>query len=228
MGSIFSVFDPISSIFLRPLNWLSVMLFIFVFPSGVFSSPRKVFIAVYLIINYLVKEFSISIGRVKTPGLIHFFVSAFILIMFSNFLGLFPYIFTSTRHLRITVSLALPVWLGYTAYTVLFNINFLLAHLVPSRTPYPLMPFLVIIEITRAVIRPLTLSVRLAANIIAGHLLIVLIRGPIAVISYYLIIITLGGLLLLIFLELAVSFIQRYVFRTLLSLYIIELDSPNF
>jgi F0F1-type ATP synthase membrane subunit a len=78
------------------------------------------------------------------------------------------------------------------------------------------------------VIRPLTLSVRLAANIVAGHLLIILIRTPIASVGYGLLIPILAGLLLLIALELAVSVIQAYVFRTLLSLYIIEVNSPNF
>lgn len=95
-------------------------------------------------------------------------------------------------------------------------------------TPYPLIPFMVLIEIIRTVIRPLTLSVRLAANMVAGHLLIVLVRGPIASIPWGLLAGTLIGLLLLVILELAVSFIQRYVFRTLLSLYVIESNSPNF
>lgn len=57
--------------------------------------------------------------------------------------------------------------------------NFL-AHLVPTGTPPLLIPFMVIIELVRRVIRPLTLAVRLAANMVAGHLLLVLVRGPIA------------------------------------------------
>ena len=113
-------------------------------------------------------------------------------------------------------------------FSRLKNINFFLSHLVPLGTPYPLIPFIVLIEIVRRVIRPITLSVRLAANIIAGHLLIVLIRGQIPYISISIIILVLMGLLMLILLELAVSFIQSYVFRTLLSLYLIEVNSPNF
>ena len=102
-----------------------------------------------------------------------------------------------------------------------------IAHLVPLGTPYALIPFMVIIELVRSVIRPLTLSVRLAANIVAGHLLIVLIRNPIARINFNFIILVLSALLLLLILELAVSFIQAYVFRTLTSLYVIEVNSPN-
>jgi ATP synthase subunit 6 len=113
-------------------------------------------------------------------------------------------------------------------YSTLKNINFFLSHLVPRGTPYPLMPFIVLIEIIRTVIRPITLSVRLAANIVAGHLLIVLIRRPIYSVSIIFMALTLAGLLLLVLLELAVAFIQSYVFRTLLSLYVIESNSPNF
>ena len=99
---------------------------------------------------------------------------------------------------------------------------------MPLGTPVPLMPLIVIIEIVRRLIRPITLSVRLAANIVAGHLLIALIRGPISVLRFFIFILVLSGLLLLTLLELAVSFIQAYVFRTLISLYIIEANSPNF
>lgn len=228
MGSLFSVFDPVSSILFYPLNWASVLVFILFFPSVYFSSTNKPIKLIFSITNYLSQEFSISIGAVKTPGLVHFFVSIFILLVFRNFLGLFPYVFTCTSHLRITVALALPVWLGYILFSTAKNVNFFLSHLVPMGTPYALLPFIVLIELVRTVIRPITLSVRLAANMVAGHLLIVLISGPIATLPFILIIATLVGLLLLILLELAVSFIQRYVFRTLLSLYIIESNSPNF
>ena len=228
MGSLFSVFDPVSSILFYPLNWVSVIVFILFFPSIFFVSQNKFIKLLRAITSYLHLEFSMSIGAIKSPGLTHLFISIFLLILFSNFLGLFPYIFTATRHLRITVALALPVWLGYIIFRTLKNINFFLSHLVPMGTPYPLIPFMVLIEIIRTVIRPLTLSVRLAANMVAGHLLIVLVRGPIASIPWGLLAGTLIGLLLLVILELAVSFIQRYVFRTLLSLYVIESNSPNF
>merc|ERR1712001_542076 len=131
-------------------------------------------------------------------------------------------------HLRITVRVALPLWLGYIIYSTVYNINFFLSHLVPLGTPVALIPLMVIIEIVRRVIRPITLSVRLAANIVAGHLLIALISGPISILSFFRFFLILSGLLLLTLLELAVSFIQAYVFRTLMSLYIIEVNSPNF
>lgn len=100
-----------------------------------------------------------------------------------------------------------------------------LAHLVPRGTPTILVPFIVLIELIRNIIRPLTLSIRLAANMVAGHLLLRLLSLP-APSSRFLIVRCLGrALILLTFLELGVSFIQRYVFITLSSLYISEVNN---
>merc|ERR1712062_657743 len=81
--------------------------------------------------------------------------------LFSNFIGLIPYIFTRTRHLSITLVIALPIWLGTMIVSIVFQYNRLLAHLVPLGTPSFLMPIIVIIETVRNIIRPITLSIRL-------------------------------------------------------------------
>ena len=226
MNNLFSIFDP-KSILNLSLNWIRALAIIIFLPSYFWLIKRKPFYIYTYIFNYLNKEFSIALGNIKSQGLTHLFISIFLFISVNNFLGLFPYIFTSSRHLTFTVALALPLWVGYIIYSTVLNTGRFLAHLVPLGTPYALIPFIVIIELVRRVIRPLTLSVRLAANIVAGHLLIVLIRNPITRISLYFIILVLSALLLLLILELAVSFIQAYVFRTLISLYVIEVNSPN-
>merc|ERR1711993_110879 len=161
------------------LNWVAVFRIIVFIPSPFYFDLSKFKKLFFLIAQYLNNEFNSSIGSLKTPGLSHFIIS----IVFSNFIGLFPYTFTATSHLSITIALSLPIWLGYIIFSSLKNINFFLSHLVPLGTPYPLIPFMVLIEIIRRIIRPITLSVRLAANIIAGHLLIVLLRGQIRSIS---------------------------------------------
>jgi ATP synthase subunit 6 len=95
-------------------------------------------------------------------------------------------------------------------------------HLVPRNTPLPLSQFIVLIESIRQVIRPITLSVRLAANITAGHILIILCRSIINTINMFS---TVLGLLLI--LEIAVAFIQRYVFRILTTIYLRETYDPT-
>ena len=85
-----------------------------------------------------------------------------------------------------------------------------------------LIPLIVLIELVRNFIRPITLSVRLAANIVAGHLLIRLINGG-SLSVYRVIFIVVGGLILF-FLEIAVAFIQGCVFRTLRVIYTSELN----
>jgi len=103
------------------------------------------------------------------------------------------------------------------------NTNHFLRHLVPLRTPLPLSQFIVVIETVRQIIRPITLSVRLAANITAGHILIALCSNTITIIS------SLSSILIiLIVLERAVAFIQRYVFTVLITIYLREAyDKPT-
>ena len=81
------------------------------------------------------------------------------------------------------------------------------------------MPFIVLIELIRGIMRPFTLGIRLAANMIAGHLLLVLISSPIYALNRSIRIAVLRGLFLLRVLEIAVSLIQSYVFMRLGSLY---------
>ncbi|TKV25108.1 hypothetical protein FCN23_09585 [Campylobacter jejuni] len=97
----------------------------------------------------------------------------------------------------------------------------LLSHLVPIGTPIPLSFFIALIEFISLIIRPITLCVRLSANIIAGHLLICLLRN-IRENFFLLFLPTLPVLYVLLVLELCVRVIQGYVFVVLLSLYIDE------
>ena len=147
------------------------------------------------------------------------FSGVFIFILINNFLGLLPYVFTATRHLRTTLALRGFLWLSLFLPSVIKTPTLFLSHLVPKGTPVPLVPFIVLIELIRGIIRPFTLGIRLAANIIAGHLLLVLISSPIYALNRSIIVAVLRGLFLLRVLEVAVSLIQSYVFIRLGSLY---------
>ena len=153
------------------------------------------------------------------------FVSLFVFILVNNFFGLRPYVFTATSHLSITLTLRRILWLSLIIPAVFMNTRVFLAHLVPKGTPVMLVPFIVLIELLRRVIRPFTLGVRLAANMIAGHLLLVLTSSPIYMLNISIIGVVISGLLALTALELGVSIIQSYVFIRLGSLYVEEVSN---
>ncbi|KYN50654.1 ATP synthase subunit a, partial [Trachymyrmex septentrionalis] len=98
-------------------------------------------------------------------------------------------------------------------------LNNLLTHLTPSGTPFALIPFIVIIESIRLLIRPLTLSIRLTANIIAGHLLLTLLGSSRIRLTSSTILIIIIIQIILYILEISVSIIQAYVFSILTLLY---------
>lgn len=213
--NLFSSFDPSTNFNLR-LNWLRSILFILFIPPIFWLIPSRINIIWNKITFILHNEFKILIP-VKGRTLI--FISLFSLILFNNFLGLFPYIFTRTRHIVFTLSLALPLWLRFILYGWLININHIFTHLVPQGTPPILIPFIVCIETIRNIIRPGTLAIRLSANIIAGHLLLTLLGNTGPRLNRTLINILLITQILLLILESAVAIIQSYVFAILTTLY---------
>lgn len=217
--NLFSSFDPISATLNVQLNWIAIFLFIIVFFPLYWISTSKSRILYSELTSYITKEFIPLFKRYKN---IIFFNVLFIFILINNIFGLIPYTFTRTAHIAITLSIALTIWLIFILYGWINNTNHIFAHLVPLGTPIVLIPFIVLIESIRNIIRPITLSVRLAANLTAGHLLLILL-GERIVNSRILIIITVtAAQFALITLEAAVAVIQAYVFATLSTLYASE------
>lgn len=224
--NLFSSFDPTSNVFNLSLNWTSTLLGLLIFPLSFWLIPNRRLVLWNFLLNKLHNEFKTLLPQKKTLGRSFIFISLFSFILFNNFLGLFPYIFTRSRHLTFTLTIALPLWIRFIIYGWINNTQHIFAHLVPQGTPPILIPFIVCIETIRNLIRPLTLSVRLAANIIAGHLLLTLLgnTGPILMSSVTIINILLLTQIILLILELAVSVIQSYVFAVLTTLYSREVN----
>lgn len=219
--NLFSIFDP-SARLGGSSNWISIGLVLVILPIAKWQIVSRRVVVTYYIFGVLCTEIkALLISSAKHTLII--FVTLFTLIISINILGLIPYVFTPTRHLTITLRLALPLWLGYFTYGWVNSTKWILAHLVPQGTPSLLLPFIVLIERISSIIRPLTLSVRLAANIIAGHLLLTLIRNairvfrPVAAVSIVVVQIS------LVILEVAVAAIQSYVFTILRVLYAREI-----
>lgn len=220
---LFRIFDPSSRVFSLPLNWISTFLGLLFLPFIYWVSPSRWVIIWLKFTNILYGEFKVILG-VKNIGLNVLFVSLLTLIVFNNSLGLLPYVFTSSRHLAITLSLAFPLWLSFIVFGWVNHTQEIFAHLVPQGTPGVLMPFIVLIESIRNIIRPGTLAVRLAANIIAGHLLLRLLGGMGSSIPLRILWVLIILQILLLILESAVAVIQSYVFAILSTLYAREVN----
>nr|AMW67817.1 ATP synthase F0 subunit 6 [Nallachius americanus] len=228
MTNLFSMFDPSTNIFNLSLNWLSSLLGLLFIPWIYWILPNR-FTNLWIKIQItLSNEFNLLLGKNNTfLGMPLLLLSLFAFIMFNNILGLFPYIFTSTSHLTLSLTLSLPLWISFMIFGWFNHTNHMFAHLVPQGTPSALMPFMVCIETISNVIRPGTLAVRLTANMIAGHLLMSLLGGTgpsLNMISINLLIITQFALITL---ESAVAIIQAYVFTLLSTLYSSEISYVN-
>ena len=216
--NLFSIFDP--SIRLLSLSWLICFILLIFIPSCFWIEG----VSILIFTNYLFiikKEIDYVLNN-PVKGCYIFIGSIFLSISFYNFLALFPHIFSITSHLVVTLPFSYSFWLGIIIFRWVKSLKYFLAHLIPVGTPLALIRFIVIVEILSNLIRPLALTFRLTANIIAGHLLISLIGG--ALISLPFSFILLGSLVqsLLVLMELGVSLIQSYVFSTLLLLYLRE------
>lgn len=214
--NLFSSFDPISSTLSFQANWLRTFLFLVVFYPLFWLSASKSNLIYQEISSYITKEFIPLFKRYKN---IIFFNVLFLFILINNIFGLIPYTFTRTAHIAITLSIALTIWLIFMIYGWVNNTKHIFAHLVPLGTPVILMPFIVLIESISNIIRPITLSVRLAANLTAGHLLLILLGERIVNNKIIIIVTVTLAQFALITLEAAVAVIQSYVFATLSTLY---------
>ncbi len=216
--NLFSVFDPASSIN-SSSNWLRRIIILTILVPSLWLIPNRLSITLNNILLVLHNEFKTLLGPSSFKGRTLIFLSLFIIIVTNNFLGLFPYIFTRTRHLVTTLTLAAPLWLSFILFGWINYSKYIFAHLVPQSTPAALIPFIVVIETISNIIRPGTLAVRLAANIIAGHLLITLLGNQTTVARISILPILLIVQVLLLILECAVASIQAYVFAVLSTLY---------
>nr|UOG84788.1 ATP synthase F0 subunit 6 [Ocinara albicollis] len=224
MTNLFSIFDPSTNLMNISLNWISTILGLMFLPYNFWLIPNRHSIMWNFIMNKLHNEFKTLLKNNYSNGSTLIFISLFSFVLFNNFLGLFPYIFTSTSHLTISLSLSLPLWLSFMLFGWINNTQHMFIHMIPQGTPYILMPFMVMIETISNIIRPGTLAVRLTANMIAGHLLMTLLSSTGPNLSYYLILLLIIIQILLMILESAVAIIQSYVITILSTLYSSEVN----
>jgi len=159
--------------------------------------------------------------------------SLFMFILIVNLLGLLPYGFTVTSHIIITVALALLVFVTVLVYGFWKNGLRFFKLFVPSGIPIYILPLIVFIELLSFLSRPISHSVRLFANMLAGHITLKVFAGFITMLSAFGIAGWLGALLplslvvALTALELLVAFLQAYVFAILTCIYLNDAIHPG-
>lgn len=161
-----------------------------------------------------------------------FIASLFLFILFSNLLGIIPYSFTITSHILVTFTFALIVFIYFVLIAVFKHKKQFFSHFFPAGSPLWLAPLLVVIEVISYLLRVISLSVRLFANMMSGHALLKILatfawvmlcsRGFLFFLSVAPIVI----IFLLTGLETGVACLQAYVFTVLTVIYIEE--SINF
>lgn len=140
-------------------------------------------------------------------------------VLIGNLLGMTPYSFTFTSHIIVTFAMAAVVFIGVTILGFAKHGMHFFSFFVPPGTPLPLYPLLIPIEVISYLSRPISLSVRLFANMLAGHTLLKVIAGFIGLLGA-------AGVVPLVFvvaltgLEILIAFLQAYVFAILTCLYI--------
>nr|DBA43966.1 TPA: ATP6 [Bombus confusus] len=219
MMNLFEIFDPSTNNYMQ-LNWIFMIIPLIYIPNYYWLIPSRIMMIYNLFIMFLYNEFKLIMGK-KFMSNIYIFLSLMIYILLTNLFSLTPYIFTSTSHLLFNLSMSFSLWLSFMIYSFINYPKKSLSHLVPLNSPMFLMHFMVIIELISLLIRPWTLSIRLSANLIAGHLILILLSNFLMNILT-LMPITMIIINMLLLLEISMAFIQAYVFSILLILYFSE------
>jgi len=169
----------------------------------------------YIFIANLLKDTVGPAGRPYFP----FIFTIFMFVLFGNLLGMMPYSFTFTSHIIVTLALALVVFIGVTIIAIVKHKMHFLTFFMPPGVSLFMAPLLVPIEIISYLSRPISLSVRLFANMLAGHTLLKVFAGFVFALGVYgvapwLFIVALTGL------EFVIAFLQAFVFAILTCLYL--------
>ena len=181
--------------------------------------PNKIQLIAELSYSFVAKMISDTAGS-KAKPYFAFIFSLFMFVLFCNMFGMIPYTFTVTSHIIVTFMLAAFIFISVTIIGFIKHGLGYLKLFVPSGVPIVLLPLIVIIEIISYLSRPISLSVRLFANMMAGHTMMKVFGG--FVISLGIV----GGWLPLSFsvaltgLEILVAFLQAYVFAILTCIYL--------
>ena len=201
------------------ISAISISIFLLLGTKDKKIIPGKFQLLSEMLYNFISKMISDTAGK-KAKPYFPFIFSLFIFVLFCNMVGMLPYSFTVTSHIIVTLAFAMFIFIGVTILGFVIHGFKYLKIFVPSGVPVVLLPIIMVIEIISYLSRPVSLSVRLFANMMAGHTMVKVFGG--FVISLGLV----AGWLPLTFsvaltgLEILVAFLQAYVFAILTCIYL--------
>ncbi|WP_041368196.1 F0F1 ATP synthase subunit A [Methylocella silvestris] len=199
--------------------------------SGRSLIPGRLQSAAEMTYEFVANTVRMSAGR-EGMRFFPFVFSLFLFVLFSNLIGLIPYTFTVTSQIIVTFALAALVIGTVIVYGVIRHGAHFLNLFVPSGVAPALLPFIVLIEVISFISRPISLSVRLFANMLAGHITLKVLGGFVAALlgaGAYAVIapLPLAGVVALTAFELLVAVLQAYVFAILTCVYLNDAIHPG-
>jgi len=181
--------------------------------------PTRLQLSGELFYNLITDTVNQNVG-VKGKKFVPLIFTLFMFIMVCNLFGMIPYGFTVTSHISITFALAMMVFLLVTLLSFILHGFHFFSLFLPAGTPWWLAPLMVLIELFAYLARPVSLSLRLAANMVAGHVLLKVIAGFIVSMAFYLKIFPIPFISVLIGFEIFVAILQAYIFTILSCVYL--------
>tara|TARA_B110000495_G_C22958418_1_gene561675 strand:- start:516 stop:1247 length:732 start_codon:yes stop_codon:yes gene_type:complete len=168
--------------------------------------------------QFIAKMVSENIGK---EGRAYFplIFSIFMFVLFGNLIGMVPYSFTFTSHIAVTLTMSVAIFLMVTFIAFIKHGFKFFSFFLPAGVPIVLSPLIIVIEVISYFTRPFSLSVRLFANMMAGHTLLKVIGGfviPLGIFG----VVPVAGLVAVIGLEFLIAFLQAYIFTILTCIYI--------
>ena len=181
--------------------------------------PTRLQLSGELFYNLITDTVNQNVG-VKGKKFVPLIFTLFMFIMVCNLFGMIPYGFAVTSHISITFALAMMVFLLVTLLGFILHGFHFFSLFLPAGTPWWLAPLMVLIELFAYLARPVSLSLRLAANMVAGHVLLKVIAGFIVSMAFYLKIFPIPFISVLIGFEIFVAILQAYIFTILSCVYL--------
>ena len=164
-----------SSLFML-LSAIFILLFLLFGTKEKKIIPGKIQLISEMLYNFIGKMINDTAGK-KAKPYFPFIFSLFIFVLFCNMIGMLPYSFTVTSHIIVTLAFAMFIFIGVTILGFVIHGFKYLKIFVPSGVPIVLLPIIMIIEIISYLSRPISLSVRLFANMMAGHTMLKVFGG---------------------------------------------------